>query len=322
MAWLTRDDRSDHDKDSAGELLDQKTRHDSLDKEKSNRFSRLPPKTLPLRTTTQVVRALFWTGALAVVLIIALGLCFRLVEAFEPDVSPYIESASLDESCDLATQKINSSAIQSAFIINLRANAHLTFSQAKAIDVIWQLFVGAGGRFLLAWISYKVFMDGLTRLAEESAVSYDLHAHLTFSTTSLWAIHQAIKGIFIMKGWRSKLFLFWFSLSTIYVLGFQTLMSATAGYVSPSTAGYNMTDGTFLTPDSPNLQNCYSVSNGAKINLTDGVVAVGPPVSYFDGYSQRPLSLSVAKDKVPNFMSAYPLYASLLNGKFDTITSC
>lgn len=81
----------------------------------------------------------------------------------------------------------------------------------------------------MAWISYKVFMDGLTRITEQSPISYNLYACLTFSTTSLFSTYYALKAVFFSKGWRSKCFLLWFGISTIYVLGFPTLISATAG---------------------------------------------------------------------------------------------
>lgn len=127
-------------------------------------------------------------------------------------------------------------------------------------------------------VAYKIFMDGLARLMEDSAVSYQLYASLTFSTTSLLSTGRAIKGVMYMKGWRGKVFLAWFATSSIYVLGFPTLISATAGYVKPSTAGFKMADSTFLTPASSALRSCYVVHDGALIGLQNGTVVQGPPV--------------------------------------------
>lgn len=80
------------------------------------------------------------------------------------------------------------------------------------------------------------------------------------------------------KRWRGKIFLAWFAVSSIYVLGFPTLMSAAAGYLKPSTADFRIDNATFRTPDSPALRNCYQVNYGALIGLQNGTVVQGPPV--------------------------------------------
>ena len=130
----------------------------------------------------------------------------------------------------------------------------------------------------MALVAYTVFMDGLARIMEDSAVSYQLYASLTFSTTSLLTTGRAVKGVMATKGWRGKMFLAWFAISSIYVLGFPTLISATAGYLKPSTAGFKIDNSTFLTPDSPALKSCYEVNDGALIGLQNGTVVQGPPV--------------------------------------------
>lgn len=164
-------------------------------------------------------------------------------------------------------------------------------------------------------VAYKIFMDGLARLMEDSAVSYQLYASLTFSTTSLLSTGRAIKGVMYMKGWRGKVFLAWFATSSIYVLGFPTLISATAGYVKPSTAGFKMADSTFLTPASSALRSCYVVHDGALIGLQNGTVVQGPPVSQLDFVSGMEIDHvgSISDIDIPRFQQDYPVFASLLN---------
>ena len=303
---------AEDDKDDSHELLGHRpSTRSTITNDWTTVTSRLSPKTLPLRTTTQVVRRLFWTGILAIIIIIGLGVLIRMIPYF----LPHDYSFDLDSkiSCDLSTNQ--GGKLQNAFALNLRGATHLSFTEARAIDVIWQLFVGAGGRFALAWVSYVVFMDGLTRLTEHTPVAYNLFATLTFSTTSIWSTYFALKAVYSSKGWRSKLFLLWFSLSTIYVLGFPTLMSATAGYVSPSTAGYKMSDGNFLTPDSDGLRSCYVVHHGALIGQTNETIAPGPPVSVINPVSNEALGGYSEWPGDANFNKTYPLYASLLNCK-------
>jgi len=61
----------------------------------------------------------------------------------------------------------------------------MSFSQAKAIDILWQLLVGAGPRFLMSCLAFKVFMEGIICLMEASPLLYELHTTLTFSTISI-----------------------------------------------------------------------------------------------------------------------------------------
>ena len=270
---------SSDDIDNTFELLEQNqtsqrsdfsTIHDNLIKS----TSRLLAKPLPLRSTTQTVRSTFWVGCLAAAIITTLSTVASKIANYVPDTSFFSLNGGI--SCDLMVQ--NGSAFQHAFTINLRGSTELTFPQAKAVDVIWQLVVGMGGRLVMTLVAYKVFMDGLARIMEDSAVSYRLYASLTFSTTSLFTTGRSIKGVLHTKGWRGKFFLAWFAVSTIYVLGFPTLISATAGYLTPSTAGFKIDNSTFLTPDSPALKSCYEVNGGALIGLQNGTVVQGPPV--------------------------------------------
>lgn len=321
------DASSPNDRDDAGdafELLDQKTDQRSTLGSINNHdwpstpASRLPPKPLSLRSTTHIVRTAFWTGLGVLAIIIGLSFLASSLHVFLPDTSYFQLHNSI--SCDLMTER--RSKFQTAFTVNLRGATHLTFTEAKAIDVIWLLFVGAGGRLVMAWISYKVFMDGLTRLTEQSPISFDLYTSLTFSTTTLFAVWYSFKAVFFSRGWRPKCFLLWFCLSTLYVLGFPTLMSATAGYLTPSNAGFNMSDGTFLQPSSPNLRSCFNVTGGALIGYTNDTVAEGPPVSALDIVNATQYGLYCSDcPKVPNIWQDYPLFASLLNGKISEATS-
>lgn len=271
--------------------------------------ARLPAKPLPLRSTTQTVRSTFWIGCLAAAIIIILSVVASKIINYLPDTSFF--SLNSQVSCDLMFQ--DGSAFQHAFTIDLRGSTELTFSQAKAIDIIWQLFVGMGGRLVMALVAYKVFMDGLARIMEDSTVSYQLYASLTFSTTSLLTTGRAIKGAVLTKGWRGKAFFAWFAISSIYVLGFPTLISATAGYLTPSTAGFKIDDNTFLTPDSSALRSCYEVNAGALIGFQNGTVAQGPPVSEFDVVTLTGEFNGREVDVADHLQQDYSLFASLLN---------
>lgn len=127
------------------------------------------------------------------------------------------------------------------------------------IDVIWDLVVGQGGRLLMAWAAYRVFMDALVSLMETTSVSYDVYSSLVFDTTSLLSTWKATKALIKSGSWRSRVFMFWFCLASFYILSFPTLMGAATGYVNPSDSGYIMDDGNFVMASDSDLTTCISL---------------------------------------------------------------
>ena len=314
-AHTTCNDAYDNMDDSV-ELLEQsKTGQtsslESLNNDWTSTSSTLPARTLPLRSTIHIIRSAFWKGLVTVVIVIGLSVLASDIPRFLVST----ESADLlskSISCDLQVR--SGSSVQGAFIVNMRGATHLTFTQAKAIDVIWQLFVGAGGRFVMAWVAYKVFMDGLTRQLERTPVSYRVYASMTFDTNSLFSVWYALTAVYYSRGWRSKTFLAWFCLSTVYILGFPTLISATAGYLTPSIAGFKMSDNTFLTSDSSILTSCFNVSGGALIGLQNGTIVQGPPVHIYNVVIPWDNGGDLAN--IPEeIQQAYPRFYDLLNRK-------
>ncbi|KAL8787900.1 MAG: hypothetical protein Q9213_001927 [Squamulea squamosa] len=197
-------------------------------------------------------------------------------------------------SCDLVVKE-NLTPLQSAFQINLRGAAHLTFAQAKLIDLIFNLVVGQGGRLLLTAISYLVFMDALLRFMEITPVSFKLYASLAFSSMSLDATWQATKAVFATKGWRARMYLTWCAVAMIYTLAFPTLIDSATGYISPSSVVFNINKGpTFTRLDSDELTRCYNVTNNATLLgfPQDTAVVIGPEISVYDAFKYQGLTFT------------------------------
>ena len=223
-------------------------------------------------------------------------------------------------SCDLTSA--NNTKWEKAFTINLRSPVHLSFAEAKGIDVVWDLIVGQGGRLLLASISYIVFMDGLTRLLETSAVSYQLYATIVFDNCSLQSTWTSLNAIFTGHGWRGRAFLAWFFAASIYVLAFPALISAATGYVTPSTLGIRLSDQTIFPSTSKEIVNCYNLLHGAnsRIGLKETLVS-GPPILNLDVNfmtSGDYYTLDLTPDSplymtMRNFSITYPLYMAMTN---------
>ena len=99
------------------------------------------------------------------------------------------------------------------------------------------------------------------------------------------------------------------------MLGFPTLMSATAGYLTLSLTGFKMDDNTFVTPDNSFLISCYNVSGGkALIGLPNGTIVPGPPVHECNVVIPQETEgdpSNIPKDIQP----AYPMFYALCNRK-------
>ena len=251
-------------------------REASFDDESVKGSLRLPAKALsPRRSLLPFAIA----ASLAFASIVSTVVLLHYIPGFVPDSELYNTWISDDNavSCDLTNP--SNSTIENTFVINLRSGAKLSFAEAKIIDVIWDLVVGQGGRLLMAWAAYRVFMDALVSLLEATPVSYDLYAALVFETTSLLATWKAMKALFKLRNWRSRIFLTWFCLTTVYVLAFPTLMGAATGYVTPSYPGYSMPDGNTLVATSDDLTQCYDLLAGALIGEKNGTIVTGPQAS-------------------------------------------
>jgi hypothetical protein len=268
---------------------------------------RLPAKLLPPHPRRQFARSLVLPTLIAAFSLAALATLLAQIRRLLPDRSPYANTGlyrqfGLDQvkpiliACDLVST--NASAFEHAFTIDLRSPAQISFATAKFIDTVWDLIVGQGGRLLLVWISYIVFMDGLARLMETSLVSYQLYASIVFETSSLASTWQSLKAVSTGHGWRGRAFFAWFGLATMYVLGYPTLMSAATGYVNPLAIRFRMPDQSLIAPDSEELQHCLRLVNGSAVGLSDGYVVPGP--------SDRVLEKFISN--LDDFELAYPQF--------------
>lgn len=302
-----------------------------MDRSESTEIGRQPFETedfgkstsrLPARPLEPYRRRWTLIGVSVVVVLFSAALIalLRNLKYLLPDPQYYdLLPDESDMSCDLTLP--NNNSIENAFIINLRSATHLSFSEAKLIDVTWDLFIGQGGRLLMAWASYRAFMDELVCLLETTAVSYELYVYLAFDTTSLLATWKSTKALFQSKDWHSRIFLIWFGLATIYTLAFPTLMSAATGYVNPSTPSYKMADGTLIDAQSKNLTLCIPVYSGALIGLTNTTIAYGEPVSgRYTGYD-APLPANTSNNRLYNLLyDYYPVRLWMLPNGTNTTT--
>ncbi len=117
-------------------------------------------------------------------------------------------------------------------ILNISvAFGDLSFSQAKLIDLVWDIGFTRGGQVLLGWITYKVHTAAELRIMETDRVSYDFFTASSFSWPRLWYMVPLWATKSKLEGCRRRL-LHWVMLSTFWVAFWPTLTNALTGYVS------------------------------------------------------------------------------------------
>ncbi|KAK5116835.1 hypothetical protein LTR85_009095 [Meristemomyces frigidus] len=115
---------------------------------------------------------------------------------------------------------------------------NFTFSQAKGIDIVWDLVVGRGGQVLLVLIAYPIVRRALTLSNENRTTSFPLFSSVAFGGMSMSSLYR----LCICRDDRGRLAgsrraptrWSWLHLTLafvcIYVLAFPTVVSIMTGY--------------------------------------------------------------------------------------------
>jgi hypothetical protein len=96
----------------------------------------------------------------------------------------------------------------------------MSFSNAKLIDVIWDVVMGREGQFqaflltsrilnspgqgLLGYVAYSVFTKSLVRIMEQTPVSYGTFEAITFRNTTVFSLWLMIKDYTTNGGSRAR----------------------------------------------------------------------------------------------------------------------
>jgi hypothetical protein len=108
----------------------------------------------------------------------------------------------------------------------------MAFSTAKFIDIVWDIVVGRGGQALLAFVTFKVSSQYLAMAMLKAPVSYNTFESLAFVPPTLVRTVRLAGDLLTNRGWRARLIMVWIALSSLFVLGFSSLITAMSGYSS------------------------------------------------------------------------------------------
>ncbi|KAJ9642497.1 hypothetical protein H2199_004878 [Coniosporium tulheliwenetii] len=160
-----------------------------------------------------------------------------------------------------------------SFFTPTLAFGSFSFSTAKTIDIIWDLFIGRGGQAVLMYIAYRVFTRSLVFSMESRPTPYQVFAAIAFDTVSMNTIH--ILGKECVAPWqrtrRRRLTIVGLIFASSYILAFPTLISALTGYDATYRPYVNVTDGS-MVPLSSFEDADWVVWDGSRVGLADGAL--------------------------------------------------
>jgi hypothetical protein len=143
---------------------------------------------------------------------------------------------------------------------------HLTFSQAKAIDVVWDIVIGRGGQAILLFVAFKVFTMALSRTMETTPVSYGTFQSMAFTSPNFVSPFLLVRDFATNRGLRARLAVAWTIIASIFVLAFPSLNDTVSGYSTNVEAFLKDNNGS-LIPWSNYAQVQFVINDGERVGL-------------------------------------------------------
>jgi hypothetical protein len=202
---------------------------------------------------------------------VIVGLCAGIASWLPGYRLPHGDSLSNDCNVD------PTSAVERNFLINIRVVDSLTFTQAKLLDLAWDLFIGQGGRLLHAWVLYHVATRLLTWMMEFAGVPYDVPMTLAFESASLSSLRSTLRALVRGQPRFIAVRLVMLLYAIAHVVAFATLWSAATGYLTPSVPTYIMPDMRMANTSSDDLRMCWVVDpTGLGKDVPSSGIVLGP----------------------------------------------
>jgi hypothetical protein len=139
------------------------------------------------------------------------------------------------------------SGVEKLFVLD-STFGQFTFSQAKVLDVAWDIVVGRGVQLVCWGVGYLVFSDALLRAIERHPASFQIFQRIALEGPSLMSLWTLIKELWRAKSHRTKWLFFYIWLSTLYIISIPMLLGAMTGYDSTSIAWVSLDDSNNIVP--------------------------------------------------------------------------
>ncbi|KAF2823797.1 hypothetical protein CC86DRAFT_297584 [Ophiobolus disseminans] len=107
----------------------------------------------------------------------------------------------------------------------------LSFTEAKVIDVIWDIGCGRGGQAIVAFISWHVFAKYVTTSMEIATITFSTYRTVFLQNDSLiFGLSRLLRDFTRRQGLQSKLAMAFMIATMIWILIFPSFASAMTGY--------------------------------------------------------------------------------------------
>jgi hypothetical protein len=150
------------------------------------------------------------------------------------------------------------SGVEKLFVLD-QTFGKFTFSQAKVLDVAWDIVIGRGVQLVAWFVGYLVFSDALLRAIERHPASFQIFQRIALEGPSLLSLYTLIKELWRAKSHRTKTLFLYIWLSTLYIISIPMFLGAMTGYDSTSIAWVSLDDSNNIVPAAA-LQSSFLIS--------------------------------------------------------------
>ncbi|KAJ0117391.1 hypothetical protein J7T55_003805 [Diaporthe amygdali] len=150
----------------------------------------------------------------------------------------------------------------------------LTFTEAKVVDVVWDVVIGRIGQTLLVVFSWRAFSLHIKASTEEGPDTRNVSYHTYWTIymqddISLMAVMGVIRDFIARRRLKSVAAMVFMAVTMLFCLAWPTIASAMTGYDSNNIAFIKIRDGS-LIPFSAFIPLLYVIHDGSRIDgLTD-----------------------------------------------------
>ncbi|KAI2463291.1 hypothetical protein F4781DRAFT_440783 [Annulohypoxylon bovei var. microspora] len=230
-----------------------------------------------------------------------------------------------DDSFNPVISEYNAWAISGFFKINL-SFGNLTFTEAKVIDILWDIIIGRGAQAYMALMSWHAFALYVTTSMELAPVTYAAFFTIFLQTgPSFYSTFYVTRAFIFHRGLRSKIAMSFMIWSMLFLMAWPTIAGAMTGYTTVREALVLDYEGHYV-PFREFQPIAYVIHDGWRVNLTgnyivslfgSGRIATDPIINYWDssfngacsfgGPSELGIDCSV-QEAVSDYVSSYGFF--------------
>ncbi|OTA99681.1 hypothetical protein M426DRAFT_67361 [Hypoxylon sp. CI-4A] len=214
-------------------------------------------------------RAGLWTlFFIWTMIILGLFTFFVIYSTFSSTFESYNSACRSDGSFNMNPAEYRVWTASSFFEINI-GFGELAFTEAKVIDVAWDIIIGRGGQALMAFLSWRAFADYVTTSMEFAPITYTLFSIIFLQDEpSIWSTFQVARTFIFNRGLKSRLSMVFMVLCMLFLIGWPTFASAMTGYTTIGKAFVPDFNSNYI-PFSNFQPIVYVIHDGSRIDLTD-----------------------------------------------------